>query len=187
MGWTQPDKWRRTYRLGGGGKWACILQAFGRNLMRAIGVEECPINKPVLIGTGEGAAQQLQHQDARYEASWSILLAVTRRPFLLYNGEGKVRLKLMLKPGDVLVFDARICHSGAAGARPGRGPDAFVGTSFGARMYAGKGIQVWDLVNSARCGLLLTETTSGGKEADEKEGERMNTGYGERLHGPVEV
>ena len=99
---------------------------------------------------------------------------------------------MMLEPGDVLVFDARLCHGGGAGLRQGQGPEALVGVSFAAHVYGGDGIQAWDLVNSARCGLLpdkemLAEATGGGKEADEKEGDRMNEEFRERRRREEEI
>ena len=82
-----------------------------------------------------------------------------------------------MSAGDVLVFDARLCHGGA-GVREARGWDVGVHMRWAAHVYLGEGVQEWDLRNQPECGARLEvaellREEGVGRESGERMGSRM--------------
>ena len=187
-GWTglasQPDGLRRSFVLGKG-KWQAALLEVGAAVLRELGRDGRHVYKPALLGTAPGAAAQEAHQDARYPSSWSMLVALTNRQFYLYDMEGKVRRVVYMSAGDVLLFDARLCHGGA-GVRATRGWAVGVHMRWAAHVYLGEGVQEWDLRNQPECGARLEvadlqKVEGVGQENGERMGARMMTWLEPRL------
>ena len=91
---------------------------------------DTPLYKPAWLLTEPGALKQVCHRDAASENTWSILFAVTQRRFHFSD----VPQPLDLTAGEVLVFEAKRPHYGAALRECAPAP------SVGLHVYAGSGI-----------------------------------------------
>ena len=108
-----------------------ILIGMGKEWMYDLLGETCPVYKPTFLGTAPGADDQVAHADLPWPDAYSIVVAVQPRA-VHFEHAGRVCLD---HSGDVLIFQAALCHNGV-----GRSISA-KGTAFGVHMYAGRGIK----------------------------------------------
>ena len=107
---NQPDGLRRHRLLSKDSKMHDYILAAVATFLRTVGIEEHDANPigPSIIITVPGATIQNEHSDL--DKGWSIILAITDRYFHL----AKLLQPIFLAAGDVLIFDAKLCHYGAA-------------------------------------------------------------------------
>lgn len=143
---VQPDKLRRhvylKHNLVGDRAMLAGVEELGRSVMQVTtGDAACPIYRPSVLATHPGAKPGYPHHDLSTPDSFSILVAIGARE-LPFHG---LAMPVRLAPGDVLVFDARLCHTPAG--RSASAPDI----AFALHMYAGHGVDVKHLNSTLPC------------------------------------
>tara|TARA_B110001452_G_scaffold175464_1_gene147139 strand:- start:314 stop:1390 length:1077 start_codon:yes stop_codon:yes gene_type:complete len=103
------------------------------------------IVNPSYLVTQPGATRQAAHTDMpESHATWTILVALTKRDFYFVNADGPDTL-VRLQANEALLFPSHLCHRGAGLRKHERG------AAFAVHMYAGIGLSQQDVIEQHSC------------------------------------
>jgi len=165
---TQPDGRRRHRLIGEEEPLHHKLCDFCTGLPSQLRGQYTPAVRPSIVVTEKGARPQQRHADLPTDDSYAVILAIDPRR-VHFTGQPDAVLE---RAGDVVVFDARLCHGGAGREHGGTRGASGAGPPdkrhvFGAHVYAGTGVRETDLdhthhISDATIGATTCQTTRPG-------------------------
>ena len=139
---TQPDGKRRHRLIEEEEPLHRKLCDFCTGLLSHLRGQYTPAVQPSIVVTETGAGPQQRHADLPTDDSYAAILAIDPRR-VHFTGQPDAVLE---RAGDVVVFDARLCHGGAGREHGGTRGASGAGPPdkrhvFGAHVYAGTGVR----------------------------------------------